>query len=343
MPELVDRLADLSALRDREALDDALLRTIHDLLGIDSAAIFRVVGEGGNERWLTCAQIQAGEVTPARAGAWPELNSLPMLGAHPQRMQAYASRRTVLGIDEPNLIVFPLSCGADCNGILEIAAGTALSEESKRLVSGVLRLYLNFQGLLDYGERDALTELLNRKTFDGAFLKATIEQNLSGINNQDDRRDVENTGSYWLAMIDIDHFKRVNDNFGHLIGDEVLLLLARLMRSSFRFYDQLYRFGGEEFVVLMRCEHEAGTARVLDRLRVNTEQYQFPQVGTITISIGFSEVKFGDTPSGAIERADKSLYHAKSHGRNQVCSHAALVASGDLVEQAANVGDMELF
>lgn len=343
MPELVDQLADLTALRDREALDDALLKTINDLLEIESAGICRVVGEGENERWLTCAQIHGGEIISARTSAWPELNSLPLLAAHPQRMQAHASRRTVQTDGTPCASVFPLSGGPDCNGVLEIGADKVLSEESVRLVSGVLRLYLNFQGLLDYGERDALTELLNRKTFDGAFLKATIEQNLSVISNQDDRRDVVTTGSYWLAMIDIDHFKRVNDNFGHLIGDEVLLLLARLMRSSFRFYDQLYRFGGEEFVVLMRCEHAADTARVLDRLRVNTEKYQFPQVGTITISIGFSEVKIGDTPSGAIERADKALYHAKSHGRNQVCSHAGLVISGDLVEQATNVGDMELF
>jgi predicted signal transduction protein with EAL and GGDEF domain len=66
-------------------------------------------------------------------------------------------------------------------------------------------------------------------------------------------------------------------------------------------------------------------------------------VGRITISIGFSEVKTGDTPSGAFERADKAVYHAKEHGRNQVCSHAALVASGDLAPEASNEGDMELF
>lgn len=343
MPELVDQLADLTALRDRESLDDALLKTINDLLQIKSAVICRVVGDEGNERWLTCAQIHGGEVTSARTSAWPEVNSLPLLAAHPLRMQAYTTRCTSQTDGTPCTTVFPLSGGSDCNGVLEIGADNALSEESKRLVVGVLRLYLNFQGLLDYGERDALTELLNRKTFDGAFLKATIEQNLSVISNLDDRRDVSHSGSYWLAMIDIDHFKRVNDNFGHLIGDEVLLLLARLMRSSFRFYDQLYRFGGEEFVVLMRCEAEVDAVRALDRLRVNTEKHQFPQVGSITISIGFSEVKVGDTPSGAIERADKALYHAKSHGRNQVCSHAALVISGDLVEQAANIGDMELF
>ena len=158
-----------------------------------------------------------------------------------------------------------------------------------------------------------------------------------------ERRHESIGSSYWLAMIDIDHFKRVNDTYGHLIGDEVLLLLARLMRACFRFHDQLYRFGGEEFVVLMRCNGEAEAALALERLRTSTASHLFPQVGHITISIGFSEVRPGDTPSGAFERADKAVYHAKEHGRNQVCSHAALIAQGKLTEQAANVGDVELF
>ena len=120
-------------------------------------------------------------------------------------------------------------------------------------------------------------------------------------------------------------------------------MLARLMRACFRFHDQLYRFGGEEFVVLMRCNGEAEAALALERLRTSTASHLFPQVGHITISIGFSEVRPGDTPSGAFERADKAVYHAKEHGRNQVCSHAALIAQGKLTEQAANVGDVELF
>jgi diguanylate cyclase (GGDEF)-like protein len=227
--------------------------------------------------------------------------------------------------------------------VLEIDTPESLSEESRRLVSGVLRLFVNFQGLLDYGERDALTDLLNRKTFDGAFLKTTLEKKQSLESVAHERRDIDTPGSHWLAMLDIDHFKHVNDNFGHLIGDEVLLLLARLMRACFRFHDQLYRFGGEEFVVLMRCSRESEAAVALERLRAATEKYRFPQVGTITISIGFSEIKAGDTPSGAFERADRAVYYAKEHGRNQVCSYAALVTSGVLVERKANIGDVELF
>lgn len=343
MTELVHHLADLTAVRDRDALDVALVRAIHDLLQPQSSAIYRIVGESGNERWLTSAKLQDTQVIPTGDSAWARLDALPRVSAHPLRQLATASQQPQQSPGVPCLTVFPLAGNATAAGVLELGSEAPLSTESMRLVSGVLRLYLNFQSLLDYGERDALTELLNRKTFDDAFLKATTEQRLNQASTQDERRDTHASGTYWLAMIDIDHFKRVNDNYGHLIGDEVLLLLARLMRTCFRFHDQLYRFGGEEFVVLMRCHNEAEAAEVLERLRTTTEAHLFPQVGCITISIGFSEVTPGDTPSGAFERADKAVYYAKEHGRNQVCSFAALIASGELLSQAANIGDMELF
>ena len=320
MTQLVDNLADLTALRDRDALDIALVSAVHDMLQPNSTAICRVVGDAGSERWRTCAQLLQGQSQPTCDSAWADLDSLPTLSDKPLRQQATKTHQILQTEGAPSLTLFPLKGNLDSIGVLEITTEQPLTAELKRLVSGVLRLYLNFQALLDYGERDALTELLNRKTFDGAFLKATLEQNRADLAEEqapEDRRSHAPAGTYWLVMIDIDRFKHVND--------------------------QLYRFGGEEFVVLMRCNGEDEAAAVLERLRATTEAYQFPQVGTITISIGFSEVKTGDTPSAAFERADKAVYHAKGHGRNQVCSHAALIASGDLVEQAANVGDMELF
>jgi diguanylate cyclase (GGDEF)-like protein len=213
-------------------------------------------------------------------------------------------------------------------------------------VGSILRIYRNFQGLLDYSERDTLTGLLNRKTFDESFLKATSAPPMSAAMAQatspDGRRHVASSHRHWIGVIDIDHFKSVNDNYGHLIGDEVLLLLSRLMRSSFRFHDRLYRFGGEEFVVLMRCATDEDARMALERMRTNTNTYPFPQVGSISISIGFTEVKPGDTPSAAFERADKAVYYAKAHGRNQVQSHAELVARG-LLDDASKIGDVELF
>ena len=343
MSKLAHTLADLTALRDRDALDLALVRAISDLVLPQTAVICRVVGDSSNERWLTSARWNAQDLTPSADSAWSRLELLPHLAEHPLRQQAVASHLVTASDSPPGLTIFPISHNPGNIAVLEIGTLTPLSEELIRLVTGVLRLYLNFQSLLDYGERDALTELLNRKTFDGAFLKATLEQAQSSDDPHDQRRDTTSPGSYWLAMIDIDHFKRVNDNFGHLIGDEVLLLLARLMRACFRFHDQLYRFGGEEFVVLMRCSGDQEARIALERLRVTTQEHLFPQVGHITIGVGFSEVKTGDSPSGAFERADKAVYYAKEHGRNQVCSYAALVASGELADGAANVGDMELF
>lgn len=343
MTQLVDQLADLTALRDRDALDSALVSAIDDLVRPQTTVIFRVVGESTNERWLTTAQMRAGQGTPTSDSAWSKLDLLPKLAEHPLRQQAMVLHQMMQTGDLPCITIFPLTGNPGSIAVLEIVTSTPFSPETQRLVSGVLRLYLNFQSLLDYGERDALTELLNRKTFDGAFLKATLEQTLAGVTPQDERRSMAPAGSYWLAMIDIDHFKHVNDNYGHLIGDEVLLLLARLMRACFRFHDQLYRFGGEEFVVLMRCNSEEEAVEALERLRSTTAQHLFPQVGNITISIGFSEVKTGDTPSGAFERADKAVYYAKEHGRNQVCSYTGLVASGELVDLAVHVGEFELF
>ena len=143
-------------------------------------------------------------------------------------------------------------------------------------------------------------------------------------------------------MVDIDFFKSVNDNYGHLIGDEVLLLLSRLMRSTLRFHDQLYRFGGEEFVVLIPCDTESNAATALERLRQNAESYAFPQVGRLTVSIGFDMILPNDSPTSALERADRAVYHAKAHGRNQVCSYRDLLAQGHLAA-AEKVGEVELF
>jgi diguanylate cyclase (GGDEF)-like protein len=114
------------------------------------------------------------------------------------------------------------------------------------------------------------------------------------------------------------------------------------MRSSFRFRDPLFRYGGEEFVVLMRCARRADAAAAFERLRATVERYAFPRVGHITVSIGFTEIRTGDTPTGCFERADKAVYHAKQSGRNQVRDHDLLVAQGVLIDEA-HMGDVELF
>lgn len=343
MSEIVDHLADLTGFRDRDILDVTLVGALRDMLRPRVVTIYRCVGEAGNERWITRARLGENDAVATADPPWLDVEKLPLLSLFPERMQAMKGQSTVVSVPGANSIsLFPVSTDREVVGVMEIETTEPLSEESRRMVGSILRLYRNFQALLDYSERDSLTGLLNRKTFDESFLKATSEPSSEPAVSADGRRHEASTHRYWLGLIDIDHFKSVNDNYGHLIGDEVLLLLSRLMRSSFRFHDRLYRFGGEEFVVLMRCANEQDAALALERMRSNTAGYPFPQVGQITISIGFTEVMPGDTPSGAFERADKAVYFAKGHGRNQVQSHAELVARGDL-EDESKIGDVELF
>ncbi len=345
MPAVVHHLAELTAFRDRDVMDVTLVMALRDLLEPEGVAIYRCVGEPDQQRWLTRAQLRAGDAVATADSLWAHPDTLPPVESHPLRLEAMRSRSvTQVNQDGRWLHLFPIATERDVVGVIEVLSAQRLSPEAQRMVGSVLRIYHNFHGLLDYSERDTLTGLLNRKTFDESFLKVLSElphqQGRDG--DSGDRRHAAGTPHYVLGVIDIDHFKSVNDRFGHLIGDEVLLLLSRLMRGSFRFHDLLYRFGGEEFVVVMRCDGEAHAGDAFERLRLNTERYAFPQVGRITVSIGFTELRPSDAPADAFERADKAVYHAKAQGRNQVHNHAVLLARG-LVEEARPPSDVELF
>jgi diguanylate cyclase (GGDEF)-like protein len=347
MNEAVEHLAALTGFRDREVLDVNLVGALRDLLQPLRVAIYHCVGDGGRQHWLTRAQLAAGQAVATADPLWADPATLPPLPAHPLRLACLEQQRELMagGRDgEPALSHFPLATDSEVVGVLEVESRQPLVPEQQRLVRSMLRVFRNFQGLLDYSERDTLTGLLNRKTFDEAFMRHAVAvrpDTDSGGSPTAARRQATDTGA-WLAIIDIDHFKRVNDTFGHLIGDEVLLLMARVMRGSFRSSDRLYRFGGEEFAVLMRSAGVDAAAAVFERLRRNVECYAFPRIGYITVSIGFTALSEADTPTSAFERADKAVYFAKAQGRNQVVGHASLVAAGQLADEVRS-SDMELF
>ncbi len=345
MNALVQSLAALGGLRDRDALDTELVRLVLTNAGVPFriASLIRVVGDGDERRCLTLAALQAGQDKPTKDVLWSDWGLLPKVSDFPVRLRALDIGRAAIDPDDGGHVVLPMGNTQGLQILLDALASQPLSALDIDLLQGILLAYQNLLGLLDYGERDSLTELLNRKTFDGAFFKATADQAGPPPDQQPERRHDGSESGVWLAVLDIDHFKRVNDNFGHLIGDEVLLLLARLMRGNFRFHDQLYRFGGEEFVILMRCDSNAHAESALERLRERVQSYAFPQVGTITVSVGVSTLLPNDTPSSAFGRADKAVYYAKEHGRNRVCNYQTLVAEGQLVEQVADEMDVDLF
>ena len=342
MSQVVDQIAELTGFRDRDLLDLTLASSLRDLLRPLQVAIHRCVGDQSDLRWLTRARIGSQDTSARADPIWTDFKALPRLADHAARQQVVLQRQLVLQPGPPHLAVFPLLADREVVGVLEVQTDEAMSTADQRLVDSILRIFHNFQSLLDYSERDSLTGLLNRKTFDDSFYKLQVRPDPGQAPVQERRQSASRDLKHFIGVIDIDHFKSVNDTCGHLIGDEVLLLLSRLMRTTFRFHDRLYRFGGEEFVVLMNCASVADAGRALERFRSAVQAHAFPQVGRITVSVGFTEVQPGDTANSAFERADKAVYWAKTHGRNQVCSHADLVARGELADES-KVGDVELF
>jgi diguanylate cyclase len=190
----------------------------------------------------------------------------------------------------------------------------ALEAESKEL-----RMHLAQQEQL--ASRDALTELPNRAAYDR---RVRYEAELW-------RSAGEASGGPELCLVvcDVDHFKSINDTYGHLAGDKVLKILAKEITGKLRKSDFVARYGGEEFVVLLMGTTLAEARTLMDGVRMKIERCPFhfkeKQV-QITMSFGLAGFAAGDTPEKVFERADKALYRAKSGGRNRVCLEQSLAA-----------------
>lgn len=121
-----------------------------------------------------------------------------------------------------------------------------------------------------------------------------------------------------LIFFDIDHFKRINDTYGHEAGDSVLQELSNIVSSMIRQTDIFARFGGEEFVILVH-NNDIRTGRELaDKIRSQIERHSFLQWGTVTCSFGVTQFHPDDTAERIIKRADDAMYAAKQAGRNRV-------------------------
>ena len=241
--------------------------------------------------------------------------------------------------------VFPIVVEHKVCAVLDIN-GLNHTLELENLISGFIHVYSNFLGVLQDSERDPLTGLLNRKTFDSRFaeylLSAATETQGADPANENNKRRSQSGQSHWIGLLDIDHFKRINDTYGHIYGDEVLLMFTDLMRTVFRNSDLLFRFGGEEFVVFIVDAKKQDALNAFDRFRKELEVFEFPQVGKATVSIGVTQIDIHSHPSSLLEEADKALYYAKDHGRNQVCEYHDLVEQGKIKPRIIK-NDIDLF
>jgi len=325
-------VAETTAHRDRDSLDVAVARLLFDLCDALRVALYRVVDDQGRLRVQRRVAFTAtgGEEGSQDGVAVEKLAPLDECPSWAECVLLQDVVHLASAADGAERTVFPLHDETSVFGLLEIDTQDGLRPREAGLVCSLLRIVRNHVALLDYGERDTLTGLLNRKTFESSFGKL-LQLAVRGTERQ----------GCWLGVIDIDNFKLVNDRHGHLFGDEVLLLVSRLMRDTLRGVDRLFRFGGEEFVVVLDATAE-GALAAFERLRAVVAEYRFPQIGTVTISLGFTQVLPNDSPAAAVERADAALFHAKRNGRNQAHGHERLIADGLLVTKVMNA-EAELF
>lgn len=170
---------------------------------------------------------------------------------------------------------------------------------------------------------DPLTQVLNRRGFGDVYEREKANLRRKGQ-------------PLTLLSIDLDFFKSINDRYGHAMGDKVLAHVARIIGGALRDTDCVARFGGEEFVVLLRSITLENAQKIIDRFRTNVEAHDFPQVGRVTVSVGFVSINAYEAPVIILGRADQALYYAKSHGRNLACHYDELVAKGMLTTIASN-------
>ena len=347
MSELIDTVAELNAGRDRDALERALVNAIVEVVRPSRVVLCKIVNLPDGVRVHERLNFErGGEVTVARL---PEnLRALARLERYGFAGEVGTGERRGLRLADcsaqgRHVYVAPVRNDFGRVAWVEVETDEPLGQEGAATLAAMMRVYSNHIAVLDYSERDALTRLRNRKTFDDTFLRL-----LSGTPRESGRERDDQCGSrsgetaYWLAMADIDHFKRINDRHGHPFGDEVLVMIARLMRESFRVSDRLYRFGGEEFAIVLDRTSRQHAGEVFERFREAVQKHRFARVGEVTISIGFTRIRSGDTPTEALERADAALYHAKKEGRNRVYAYETLVTAGKIRETKPNPS-LELF
>ena len=179
----------------------------------------------------------------------------------------------------------------------------------------ISELQENLEAVRNESLTDPLTSLANRKSFDDALARALAAARAKGE-------------PVALMLTDIDHFKKFNDNWGHLTGDQVLRLVAGAVKQNVKAQDIAARYGGEEFAIVLPnmmlpsavtvAEHIRRTVMTKELMKRSTGEH----LGRVTISIGVAVLRPSDTPQSLIERADICLYAAKRSGRNRVISEA---------------------
>ena len=200
-------------------------------------------------------------------------------------------------------------------GVLKLMRNQRFSESDMQLLESLLCCLIypllnatKYQQALKLAYTDPLTQINNRTSFND-----TVKREMSFA--------MRNDKSLALIFLDIDHFKSINDNFGHEYGDVTLTAMAKWIKQSLRGSDIVFRLGGEEFVILLSNTDLSGAKLLAERIRGSIERRTLAfgmEVVRVTASLGVSVLRAEDSVDSFVKRADNAMYNAKRNGRNQV-------------------------
>jgi diguanylate cyclase (GGDEF)-like protein len=330
--ELQAALDDESGARDRAALLLAIASAVNSSLALEEV--------------LNVALTHAGRIMGAVAGAMylvqqektemkreAEYNlttrargAVRKLDEEPVQSAIAAMRPLVVKLDErmapgieggghpQHVLVVPIQRSGQLMGAMELYlnAPRELTEDQADLLNGVASeaaIAIVHAQLFHAQEENALTDELTRLPNRRALAQSFL---------QEMNRARRHHNAIAFLMIDLDHFKQVNDTYGHLVGDQVLAELATILTSGARDSDVCARYGGEEFGMILHETSEAGARTLAERIRSKVATAVFPSDLKLTISIGIAATDEPALFSTLMERADQALYAAKQGGRNQV-------------------------
>jgi diguanylate cyclase (GGDEF)-like protein len=330
--ELQAALDDESGARDRAALLLAIASAVNSSLALEEVLNValthagRIMGAVAGAMYL----VRQGKTELYREASYNLTNrargNMRQPEEEPLRSALAAMRPLVVKLDEKtapgleagghpqHVLVVPVLRSGQLMGAMELYlnAWRELSEDQADLLNGVasqaaiaIRHAQLFEAQEENALTDELTKLPNRRALAQRFL-------------QEMQRARRHHNAIAFLMIDLDHFKQVNDTYGHLNGDAVLAELASILSTSARESDVCARYGGEEFALILHETTEAGARTLAERIRAKVAAATFPGGLKLTISVGVAATDEAALFTNLIERADQALYAAKQGGRNQV-------------------------
>lgn len=302
-----------------EEMLQTLVDTVAKILDTPRASV-RLIDQNGTRLMAVC---RAGEplhqnpMTEFKVGegliGWIAQHVAPIVTDDAEQDERFAARPGMKGRFGA-FIGVPLVSGDVCMGVLsavnpKLGAFGDKDLDWVTLAAGICEPYIRIARLKRLTQVDPLTGALNRRGLD---LALPDSPGLSLVSHR---------GPVSVLMADIDHFKNINDSFGHQIGDEILHNVTLLLGGVLREDDSVIRYGGEEFLLVLPGASVDRAARIAERARIAIESSTFEADGEqvhVTISLGVVERREGESRHDLIERADKAMYASKKAGRNRV-------------------------